>query len=141
MAHLEIPFAEGAEVWYSESGVDTVYVPCPDCAGTRLLAAIFGDSAQLRLPCETCKVGFNGSQGVVKRSTFVAVPRLVKLGKPSMHGDCIYYEFEGSNLSCSYLHAAWLTCKEHCDEMVRERTLQNEDQMRRQLASKRKDLV
>ena len=142
MAHLEIPFAVGARVWYSEAHVDTAYEPCPDCAGTKTVTATLGCGLSLQLPCQTCSVGFSAPSGVVKRSVFTAIPQLVTLGNPTMYGEDIYYELDGGGkVRSSELHLWWPASKEQCLEMVRTRTLQYKDQLRRQLASKRRDLA
>ena len=75
MPGLRMPFSVGDQLWMPVGEPYEVIVPCPVCNGSRVFDVILGSGERLTLPCEGCRLGYEGPRGSVR--TWDHTPRAV----------------------------------------------------------------
>jgi hypothetical protein len=63
--NIETPFKVGQTYWKAKSHCEQVKVPCPVCAGKRVVVVIDGYDKQWTVECDSCGIGHDYSRGYV----------------------------------------------------------------------------
>ena len=69
----------GDEVWVARCGQEQVTKTCPVCFGKRQVTLTLGDDSEMELPCEYCKLGYEGPRGVVNEYEWIDAAVLVRI--------------------------------------------------------------
>lgn len=124
MPTLEIPFAEGDEVWACGHREMLEVEPCCDCAGTGHVI-VETATGRFEVPCGACSRGWEGATGKQEKQYGIRVPERVTLSAPRIDSSGVYY-FDmrvsdgqsGTCLRASDLFSNFTACHTKCVELM-----------------------
>ncbi|HAM41668.1 MAG TPA: hypothetical protein DCP69_10115 [Candidatus Omnitrophica bacterium] len=62
---ISLPFRVGDVLWMPLAESRQVTIPCPICAGKRVVRVELGDGDLVTVDCDGCGLGFSGPQGTI----------------------------------------------------------------------------
>lgn len=147
-AVIAIPFAIGAEVWWTGHSAHEVAETCPECAGTRVLTLLKGSGERVSIDCNYCQVGYLPPTGTVRRTIDEYRPTpFVCTRVTQWCEDGVYYSESREGTTCYTNVPAFdlYATREECEAACAAKTAAAAEQRRHaeeaQLESKRRSLA
>ncbi len=143
-ATVEIPFAEGQEVWWAGNASEKVTVECPECCGTRAITMVKGNGEEVSLACGMCSLGFDPPRGTITEWVWNHAPQKLTLGPLTS------VDNHGPDGATRYCYGSFRSedlfnnegpCQLDCNRRNTERAEQVEKQAIARLESKRSNLA
>ncbi len=143
-ATIEVPFAEGQEVWWVGNESEKIRLQCPECLGTKIIRMVQATGQEFELACAYCAPGFDEPRGYISkwRWGFTPTPRtLGPLTSVDSYGANGETRYRYGPLSSEDIFPTEAECLAACESRNAERVKQQEEQALANLASKRRDLT
>lgn len=147
-ASLQIPFALGEPVWWVGHAHQETMIVCPECAGTKVLTVVQGNGDQIEVPCACCGDIIRGSSGRIKQVVYKHVPQLYTPRRVTgFYDGGVQYTDAPDDATCygtinsKDMFATETECAMECGRRNIEREIEQEQQLIRNLSSKRKDMA
>lgn len=123
MTTITLPFALGETVWHAAHGCIEERVPCPECAGTRVIEMLKGNGESVALDCNECGPGYDPPRGWVIKSTMAFTPRPFTPRRWSSSGDGFTFSESDPSASCwsSVDQHDLFHTREECEARCKER--------------------
>jgi hypothetical protein len=147
MTTITLPFTIGETIWHAAYGCIEERIPCPECAGTRVIEMIKGNGERVALDCAECSSGYDPPRGWVTKSTLAFTPKPFTPRRWSVDGEGFTFSESEPGASCyssAYqrdLFHSRAECEARCKEQNAENTAENERRAAAHLESKRRSLA
>lgn len=141
---IEVPFAEGQEVWWVGNESEEVQVKCPECLGTKVITMVQATGQEFKLACACCGTGYEEPRGYIRswRWGFTPTPKaLGPLTSVDSHGMDGGTRYRYGPFSSEDIFATEAECLTACESRNAERTKHQADQALANLASKRRGMT
>lgn len=111
--NIPIPFAIGETLWAATGRTVESRLPCPDCAGARVVTLTLADGSMFSVECGACAWGCE-VHGYVTRSRTEFSPREFIPQRVEVRGSEVRYSESGPDANC------YSSCD--ADQLFRDRT-------------------
>lgn len=142
---VELPFDIGETVWFVGPEYREEVVPCPICAGDRVVTVSNSSGETWRMECAACRDGYHSPKGHIVRHIPGYWPTQVTLTRLGGDFDRPYYQDESrSDLGLLYpdkLFYDFDDCKTMCEQLHAEKSKEEERRYLANRESKGRDMA